>query len=184
MTAYALKCRNEDFKVAEVPLDPFGAGADGDFTYVWLRKDGVTTFAAVEAVAAYFRLAPGDVEAAGLKDEDAITRQLVSVRQRLALSDLTAFNAAHAQITLDAGGACSYAGIGLTAVGATPIKATGAEAALRGQPLTDEAIRAAAQIAADESDPTADLRGPVEYKRAMVKELTKRALTRARERAG
>ena len=89
-----------------------------------------------------------------------------------------------AQITLDAGGACSYAGIGLTAVGATPIKATGAEAALRGQPLTDEAIRAAAQLAADESDPTADLRGPVEYKRAMVKELTKRALTRARERAG
>ncbi len=89
-----------------------------------------------------------------------------------------------AQITLDASGACAYAGIGLTAVGTTPIKATGAEAALRGQPLTDEAIRAAAQIAADESDPTADLRGPVEYKRAMVKELTKRALTRARERAG
>ena len=89
-----------------------------------------------------------------------------------------------AQIALDASGACSYAGIGLTAVGGTPIKATGAEAALRGQPLTDEAIRAAAQIAADESDPTADLRGPVEYKRAMVKELTKRALTKARERAG
>jgi carbon-monoxide dehydrogenase medium subunit len=89
-----------------------------------------------------------------------------------------------AQITLDASGACAYTGIGLTAVGATPIKATGAEAALHGQPLTDEAIRAAAQIAADESDPTADLRGPVEYKRAMVKELTKRALTKARERAG
>ena len=89
-----------------------------------------------------------------------------------------------AQITLDGSGACAYAGIGLTAVGTTPIKATGAEAALRGQPLTDEAIRAAAQIAADESDPTADLRGPVEYKRAMVKELTKRALTKARDRAG
>jgi len=89
-----------------------------------------------------------------------------------------------AQIALDASGACAYAGIGLTAVGTTPIKATGAEAALRGQPLTDDAIRAAAQIAADESDPTADLRGPVEYKRAMVKELAKRALTKARERAG
>jgi carbon-monoxide dehydrogenase medium subunit len=89
-----------------------------------------------------------------------------------------------AQIALDASGACAYAGIGLTAVGATPIKASGAEAALRGQPLTDDAIRAAAQLAADESDPTADLRGPVEYKRAMVKELTKRALTKARERAG
>jgi carbon-monoxide dehydrogenase medium subunit len=89
-----------------------------------------------------------------------------------------------AQIVLDPSGVCAYAGLGLTAVGAMPIKATGAEAALRGQPLTDQAIRAAAQIAADESDPSADLRGPVEYKRAMVKELTKRALTKARERAG
>jgi len=88
-----------------------------------------------------------------------------------------------AQITLDAGGVCQYAGIGLTAVDAVPVKATRAEAALRGQPLSDEAIRAAAQIASEECDPTADLRGSVDYKRAMVKVLTQRALTKARERA-
>lgn len=89
-----------------------------------------------------------------------------------------------AQVALDASGNCAYAGIGLTAVDSTPVKATRAEAALRGHALDDAAIQAAAQIASEECDPTADLRGSVEYKRAMVKELAKRALTRARERAG
>jgi carbon-monoxide dehydrogenase medium subunit len=89
-----------------------------------------------------------------------------------------------AQVTLDEQGVCRYAGVGLTAVDSVPVKATRAEAALLGQALTDDAIRAAANIASEECDPTADLRGPVEYKRAMVKELAKRALTKARERAG
>jgi carbon-monoxide dehydrogenase medium subunit len=89
-----------------------------------------------------------------------------------------------AQITLDEGGACAYAGIGLTAVGDAPIKAARAEAALRGQPLSDEAIAAAARIASEECDPTADLRGSAEYKRDMVRVLAARALRKARERAG
>jgi len=65
-----------------------------------------------------------------------------------------------------------------------PLKATRAEGALQGRSLDDDSIRAAAQIASEECDPIADLRGPVEYKRAMVRELAKRALTKARERAG
>jgi carbon-monoxide dehydrogenase medium subunit len=88
------------------------------------------------------------------------------------------------QLTLDDTGTCRYVGIGLTAVGDMPIKATRAEAALRGQPLDDTSIRATAQIASEECDPTGDLRGPAEYKRAMVRELTRRALSTARERAG
>lgn len=88
-----------------------------------------------------------------------------------------------AQVTLDEAGVCQYVGIGLTAVSSVPLKATRSEDALRGQPLTDEAIRHAAQLASEDCDPTADLRGSVEYKRAMVKELTRRALTKARERA-
>jgi carbon-monoxide dehydrogenase medium subunit len=89
-----------------------------------------------------------------------------------------------AQVTLDANGSCQYIGIGLTAVDATPLQAARAESILRGQPLNDANISAAAQSASEECDPTPDLRGPVEYKRAMVRELTKRALTKARERAG
>jgi carbon-monoxide dehydrogenase medium subunit len=88
------------------------------------------------------------------------------------------------QLTLAGGDACARAGIGLTNVGPTPIKAARAEAALRGRRVDDAAIREAAQAAADESDPAADLRGSVEYKRDLVRVLTGRAIRRALERAG
>jgi carbon-monoxide dehydrogenase medium subunit len=87
------------------------------------------------------------------------------------------------QVTLDDKGACQKAGIGLTNVGPTPVKARKAEEFLRGKKLDEANIRQAAQLAADESEPSADLRGPVEYKKGLVKELTKRALSRALERA-
>jgi len=89
-----------------------------------------------------------------------------------------------AQITLDAGGACQQAGIGLTNVGPTPIKATRAEDFLRGKKPDEATLRQAAQLAADAAQPSADLRGPVEYKKGLVKELAFRALSRAVERAG
>jgi aerobic carbon-monoxide dehydrogenase medium subunit len=88
------------------------------------------------------------------------------------------------QITLDDKGACQKAGIGLTNVGATPVKARKAEEFLRGKNLDDTNIGQAAKLAADQAEPSADLRGPVEYKRGLVKELAKRALRRAVERAG
>ncbi len=92
--------------------------------------------------------------------------------------------AAAAQVTLGADGAVAQVGIGLTAVGLTPIKATAAEAALRGRRPDDAAIKQAAQAAADAAQPSADLRGPVDYKRDLVRVLTARALRRALERAG
>ena len=88
------------------------------------------------------------------------------------------------QLTLDDKGACQKVGIGLTNVGPTPVKARKAEDFLRGKKLDEANIAQAAQLAADESDPSADLRGPVEYKKGLVKELAKRALTRALQRAG
>jgi carbon-monoxide dehydrogenase medium subunit len=88
-----------------------------------------------------------------------------------------------AQLTLDGNGVCQKVGIGLTNVGPTPIKARKGEDFLRGKKLDGSTIAQTAQLAADESEPSADLRGPVEYKKSLVKELTKRALTRAVERA-
>jgi carbon-monoxide dehydrogenase medium subunit len=88
------------------------------------------------------------------------------------------------QLTLAAGDACAHAGIGLTNVGPTPIKARRAEALLRGHRLDDARIREAARAAADESDPTEDLRGSVAYKKDLVRVLTARAIRRALERAG
>jgi aerobic carbon-monoxide dehydrogenase medium subunit len=88
-----------------------------------------------------------------------------------------------AQLSVDDGGICQKAGIGLTNVGATPVKAAKAEEFLRGKKLDEPDIAQAAQFAADEAQPSSDLRGPEEYKRGLVKELTRRALTRAYERA-
>jgi carbon-monoxide dehydrogenase medium subunit len=89
-----------------------------------------------------------------------------------------------AQLTLAGGDTCATIGIGLTNVGPTPIKATRAEALLRGHRVDDARIREAARTAAEESDPAADLRGSVEYKRDLVRVLTARVLRRALERAG
>jgi carbon-monoxide dehydrogenase medium subunit len=88
-----------------------------------------------------------------------------------------------AQVTLDAKGNCEYVGLGLTNVGLTPIKAAAAEAALRGKAPSDDAIRAAAGLAAEAAQPTADLRGSEDYKRSLVKTLTVRALRQAVARA-
>jgi len=88
------------------------------------------------------------------------------------------------QVTLSPDGTCARAGLGLTNVGPTPIEAKQAEAFLKGKRLDEEAIKRAAQLAADESQPTDDLRGPAEYKRDLVRVLTARALRKALERAG
>ena len=89
-----------------------------------------------------------------------------------------------AQVSLDSGGTCRQVGIGLTNVGPTPLKARHAEAFLCGKQLDDGNIRQAAQMAADEAQPSSDLRGPAEYKKGLVRELAARALSRALERVG
>jgi carbon-monoxide dehydrogenase medium subunit len=88
------------------------------------------------------------------------------------------------QLTLDGQGSCQKVGIALTNVGATPIKARKAEASLQGKRLDDATIAQATHLAPDEAEPSADLRGPVEYKKGLVKELARRALVIARDRAG
>jgi len=87
------------------------------------------------------------------------------------------------QLTLDDKGAVQQIGIGLTNAGPTPIRAKAAEDALRGKKPDAALINQASQLAMDSADPSADLRGPAEYKKGLIKELTKRALTRALERA-
>jgi aerobic carbon-monoxide dehydrogenase medium subunit len=90
--------------------------------------------------------------------------------------------AAGAVLQLDQG-TVEQAGIGLTAVGAEHFVAAEAEAFLRGQPATEPSFEAAATIAAEHCHPVADQRGPEDYKRHLVAELTTRALRRAAERA-
>lgn len=73
--------------------------------------------------------------------------------------------------------------IGLTNVSPIPMRAKAAEAALTGKPPTDDVLEAAGQAAAHECAPSADLRGQVDYKRDMVRILTKRVVRRAVARA-
>ena len=88
------------------------------------------------------------------------------------------------QLTLRADGNCESAGIGLTSVGAMPIKAKRAEGVLVGKRPDERTIAQAAAQAAEESEPTEDIRGSEEYKRDLVRVLTARALRKALERAG
>ncbi len=87
------------------------------------------------------------------------------------------------QLTLDQNGNCESVGIGLTNVGLTAIRATEAEAALQGKQPDDATIKMAAQRAAEAAQPIGDQRGSEEYKRALIKTLTVRALRKAVERA-
>jgi aerobic carbon-monoxide dehydrogenase medium subunit len=89
-----------------------------------------------------------------------------------------------AQITVDHKGIAQKVGIGLTNVGPTPIRATRAQDFLRGKKVDQSSMAAVSQLAAQESQPSTDLRGPAEYKQALVKELARRALRHALERAG
>jgi aerobic carbon-monoxide dehydrogenase medium subunit len=87
-------------------------------------------------------------------------------------------------LTLDGNGALSAVRIGLTNVGPTPLRVHQAESALLGRQPSDELLGVAAAAAAAESQPVSDGRGPADYKRAMVRTLTSRALRKALERAG
>jgi carbon-monoxide dehydrogenase medium subunit len=80
-------------------------------------------------------------------------------------------------------GVVAEAGIGLTALGAAQFVATEAEDYLCGAPPSEERLVEAGQIAAAHCRPTADQRGPVDYKRHLAGELVTRALRRAVERA-
>jgi aerobic carbon-monoxide dehydrogenase medium subunit len=80
-------------------------------------------------------------------------------------------------------GKIKEAGIGLTAVGAEHFVAAEAEDFLRGQAPGEDTFAQAAAIAAEHCHPVADQRGPEDFKRHLVAELTLRALRRAAGRA-
>jgi aerobic carbon-monoxide dehydrogenase medium subunit len=77
------------------------------------------------------------------------------------------------------GGTCEDVRIGLTHMGSTPLRASAAEEALRGQELSAESIAAAAEQAAEGADPPGDLNATPDYKRHLARVLTRRALEQA-----
>ncbi|MDF1604860.1 xanthine dehydrogenase family protein subunit M [Nocardioides sp. YIM 152315] len=77
------------------------------------------------------------------------------------------------------GGAIAEARIGLTNMGSTPLRATAVEAALAGQPATEDAVRAAAAHAAERTSPPSDLNGDADYRRHLATVITRRAVLAA-----
>ena len=75
--------------------------------------------------------------------------------------------------------ACSAADAIDSALSDWPLRATAAEEALRGKPLDAASIAAAAEQAAEGTEPPADLNASVDYKQHLARVLTKRALTTA-----
>lgn len=90
---------------------------------------------------------------------------------------------AAAQLTLE-GGVIKKAGIGLTSVAPTPLKATDAEAFLAGKKPDAATLAEAGRLAAAATKPTKDRRGAPDYKKEMARVLTARALGKAAQRAG
>ncbi len=90
-----------------------------------------------------------------------------------------------ARVTLDRRGRCQAARITLFSVGDGPVLAAAAAAMLDGQEPSPEAMRAAADAAAQRDiDPPSDIHASAAYRRRLAAVLTRRALQRAVERAG
>jgi carbon-monoxide dehydrogenase medium subunit len=87
--------------------------------------------------------------------------------------------AVSALVKKGADGSCEDVRIGLTHMSSVPLRATAAEDALRGQPLNADTIKAAAELAAEGSDPPSDLNASQDYKRHLARVLCRRALETA-----
>src|SRR4051812_21382603 len=93
-----------------------------------------------------------------------------------------AIAAASVAVWMD-GGLIRDIGVALSAVGLTTVHLTRAEELLRGKAPRDELVQQVPAIASEDCSPTADGRGPADYKRHLAGVLTGRALRRAMARA-
>ena len=81
------------------------------------------------------------------------------------------------------GGRIEEVGLALSAVGMTTVHLTRAEELIRRKPPSEELFAEAGEIASADCSPSADGRGPVDYKRHLAGVLTQRALRRSTARA-
>lgn len=83
-----------------------------------------------------------------------------------------------------ANGKIDSIGVGITGAGSVPIRASAVEQALTGQAPSDAAIAQASESAAEGLDLMADIHGSAEYRAAMTRVFTRRAIQEAVRRAG
>ena len=79
---------------------------------------------------------------------------------------------------------CTEARISLASVAPTPVRARAAEALLENKEITAELVREAGEKAVEASSPIDDVRGTVEYRKELVRVLTRRTLLMCMESLG
>jgi len=77
---------------------------------------------------------------------------------------------------------CKDVKIVLGAVAPVPMRAKKGEEALKGKPINGDLIESAAKMASEEAKPIDDIRSSAEFRREMVRVLTKRAIQQSLER--
>jgi aerobic carbon-monoxide dehydrogenase medium subunit len=149
-----------------------------DAEFVIAGQDGTRTVAADDFFVDLFTTAIGDGE---LLTEVRIPKRAgwgAHYEKFVRVAHQWPIVAVAAAVRVD-GGTIAEARVGLTNMGATPLRARSVEDALVGQPATDEAVRAAAATAAEGTNPPSDLNGDADYRRHLATVLTRRAVLAA-----
>lgn len=94
MLGYELKKIPQDFQVHEVANFSYEPNNIGPYYYYLLSKSGFTTFEAIEMLENYYGLPPSSICYSGLKDEDAVTTQYISISNYISGENVSKFNTA------------------------------------------------------------------------------------------
>ena len=103
------------------------------------------------------------------------TEAVFTKKGRVATGDLAIVNAA-VRVTITADNICKDVRIALGAVAPTPLRASAAEAMLKGEKLKNELLEKVAAQASEDTKPISDIRSTAEYRRILVRILVERAL--------
>ncbi len=71
------KTTPEDFQVDEIPL--YAPCGEGEHLYLWIEKAGISTRGVVDQLQKELNIKERDIGYAGLKDANALTRQMISI---------------------------------------------------------------------------------------------------------
>jgi carbon-monoxide dehydrogenase medium subunit len=147
-----------------------GEGGEREIAAADLFQDYLTTSIGEQEILTEVRLPAGDGWGAGYAKFNRRVEDWAMV-------------AVCAAVRKGADGTCEDVRIGLTNMAGVPLRASAAEQALRGRGLDAQSIAAAAEQAAEGTDPPEDLNASADYKRHLARVLTRRALEEAAAQA-
>ena len=152
-----------------------------DATYHLAGPNGARTVAARDFYEAAYFTAREDNEILTAVSFAATSGGYAYEKQKRKIGDY-ATAAAGVLLTID-GGVCSSASVALTNLSDTPVYCEAAVDILVGSSVDNVAVVAAVKAAVDASDPVADTRGPVDFKKYVAGVIVNRAIQSAKSRA-